>query len=26
MDAVSNPLSTAGKLFAKEIGELNTRG
>jgi len=25
MDAVSNPLSTAGKLFAKEIGELNTR-
>lgn len=25
MDAVSNPLSTAWKLFAKEIGELNTR-
>lgn len=26
MDAVSNPLSTAWKLYAKEIGELNTRG
>jgi hypothetical protein len=25
MEAVSNPLSTAGKIFAKEIGELNTR-
>lgn len=26
MEAASNPLSTAWKLFAKEIGELNTRG
>lgn len=25
MDAVSNPLSTVWKLYAKEIGELNTR-
>lgn len=25
MDAVTNPLSTAWKLYAKEIGELNTR-
>ena len=26
LDAVRNPLSTAGRIFAKEIGELNTRG
>ena len=26
IEAASNPLSTAWKLFAKEIGELNTRG
>ena len=26
MEWVKNPLSTAGRVFAKEIGELNTRG